>query len=390
MSPDERVERDLPIADGRELAGEQIARRAVQPRGPVEIDDADLRAGLQGRDEVVQEGEGLGDLVVHVDEQRDVDRGRRQARVVRLAEAEGDVGQPLLAHPAVEAGEVVRHHVLRQHAPGRADHLREADRVVAGARADVGDRHAGPDPEMPRELPRLVDLVALLLRRPDRADDLGHGPVGRREVLGGRAGGREGLDRRLGGGGCRGRAKGRRKAEGRRERSAVWIISAPRPDGSLRRVRTNARTMANDRRCGSRTPSDRAPRRALDPSASCAAPRAPRRSVVHRPGKRRRRGPTRSCAGTGASRPSLRYDPLTSGGPMQRRLAAIMVADIVGYSTLMEEAEERTAARAESCQDLIKAEGLGAGGPDLQHRRRCLAGGVRQPRQRAALRDRDP
>ena len=39
---------------------------------------------------------------------------------------------------------------------------------------------------------------------------------------------------------------------------------------------------------------------------------------------------------------------------MQRRLAAIMVADIVGYSTLMEEAEERTAARAESCLDLIK------------------------------------
>ena len=39
---------------------------------------------------------------------------------------------------------------------------------------------------------------------------------------------------------------------------------------------------------------------------------------------------------------------------MQRRLAAIMVADIVGYSSLMEQAEERTAARVDACQDLIQ------------------------------------
>ena len=39
---------------------------------------------------------------------------------------------------------------------------------------------------------------------------------------------------------------------------------------------------------------------------------------------------------------------------MQRRLAAIMVADIVGYSSLMEQAEERTAARVAACQDLIQ------------------------------------
>ena len=42
------------------------------------------------------------------------------------------------------------------------------------------------------------------------------------------------------------------------------------------------------------------------------------------------------------------------GAFMQRRLAAIMVADIVGYSSLMEQAEERTAARVAACQDLIQ------------------------------------
>jgi adenylate cyclase len=38
---------------------------------------------------------------------------------------------------------------------------------------------------------------------------------------------------------------------------------------------------------------------------------------------------------------------------MHRRLAAIMVGDIVGYSKLMEAAEERTAARLDTCQSIV-------------------------------------
>src|SRR5690606_603362 len=38
---------------------------------------------------------------------------------------------------------------------------------------------------------------------------------------------------------------------------------------------------------------------------------------------------------------------------LQRRLATIMVADIVGYSRMMEQAEEETAAQLEVCQKLI-------------------------------------
>jgi adenylate cyclase len=38
---------------------------------------------------------------------------------------------------------------------------------------------------------------------------------------------------------------------------------------------------------------------------------------------------------------------------MQRRLATILVADVVGYSRLMEAAEETTAARLQRCHQLM-------------------------------------
>ena len=47
---------------------------------------------------------------------------------------------------------------------------------------------------------------------------------------------------------------------------------------------------------------------------------------------------------------------------MERRLAAIMVADIVGYSTLMEKAEEHTAERVDLCHELIREKVIALGG----------------------------
>jgi class 3 adenylate cyclase/TolB-like protein/Flp pilus assembly protein TadD len=47
---------------------------------------------------------------------------------------------------------------------------------------------------------------------------------------------------------------------------------------------------------------------------------------------------------------------------MERRLAAIMVADIVGYSALMEKAEEQTADRVARCQELIREKAAALGG----------------------------
>jgi class 3 adenylate cyclase/TolB-like protein len=47
---------------------------------------------------------------------------------------------------------------------------------------------------------------------------------------------------------------------------------------------------------------------------------------------------------------------------MQRRLAAIMVADVVGYSTLMEQAEEHTADRVARCRGLVGEKVAALGG----------------------------
>jgi adenylate cyclase len=47
---------------------------------------------------------------------------------------------------------------------------------------------------------------------------------------------------------------------------------------------------------------------------------------------------------------------------MQRRLATILVADVVGYSRLMEASEEPTAARLQACQHLMSAAVVAADG----------------------------
>ncbi|WP_288902357.1 tetratricopeptide repeat protein [uncultured Sneathiella sp.] len=52
---------------------------------------------------------------------------------------------------------------------------------------------------------------------------------------------------------------------------------------------------------------------------------------------------------------------------LQRRLATIMVADVVGYSRMMEQAEEETAARLDVCQKLI-TESVSAGGGRIFNR----------------------
>lgn len=47
---------------------------------------------------------------------------------------------------------------------------------------------------------------------------------------------------------------------------------------------------------------------------------------------------------------------------MERRLVTIMAADVVGYSRLMEEAEETTAAQLEACQEIVSEAVRAAGG----------------------------
>ena len=62
---------------------------------------------------------------------------------------------------------------------------------------------------------------------------------------------------------------------------------------------------------------------------------------------------------------------------MKRRIAAIMVGDIVGYSAMMEKAEEPTVDRLRACLALI-ADKVALLDGRIFNFRRCCAGGVLQ------------
>ena len=63
-------------------------------RRTLEVDNSDPRARLQGGREIVEEGIGLGYLVIHVHEDGGIQRRSGQARVVWFAQREYDVCQP--------------------------------------------------------------------------------------------------------------------------------------------------------------------------------------------------------------------------------------------------------------------------------------------------------
>ena len=77
---------DLAIAGRGELATQELDRRTMLGGRTLLVDNPDPRSRLQGGREIVEEGVGFCDLVIHVHEDRCIERGRRQPRIVRLAE----------------------------------------------------------------------------------------------------------------------------------------------------------------------------------------------------------------------------------------------------------------------------------------------------------------
>ena len=68
--------------------------------GFARIDYRDPTAWPHGRAQVPQQTKGLLHLVIHMDEQSEIDRPRRQARVVRVAAQDGDcVCETFARHP---------------------------------------------------------------------------------------------------------------------------------------------------------------------------------------------------------------------------------------------------------------------------------------------------
>src|SRR5262249_38219184 len=87
------------IADGRKLAAQKVWRRTVLRGRSRGIDDPDASARSERWSEVVKQPVRLRDFVIHVHQDRDVERTDRQSRIVRLAKRQGDIAQIEIAHP---------------------------------------------------------------------------------------------------------------------------------------------------------------------------------------------------------------------------------------------------------------------------------------------------
>ena len=87
----------------------------------IEVDNSDPRTSLQGGHEIVEEGIGLSDLVIHVHQDRDIQRGGGQSRVVRLAKREFDVCQPQAFGSPLKLDEVIQRDVFGDDGAGGSD-----------------------------------------------------------------------------------------------------------------------------------------------------------------------------------------------------------------------------------------------------------------------------
>ena len=84
----ELIEADLAIPDGCKLTAKETWRGTMLGRGTESVDNADAPARLEGRDEIVEQGVRLCDLVIHVHQDRNVERACWQLRIVRLTLAD--------------------------------------------------------------------------------------------------------------------------------------------------------------------------------------------------------------------------------------------------------------------------------------------------------------
>ena len=133
---------DRSIADGGQFATQELYWRAMFRRRKLKVDNSNPRTPLQGGREIVEEGIGLGYLVIHVHKDCSIQRGSGQARVVWFAEREFDVRQLQALYSAGELDKVIPRNVLGNDRAFGPDEVRDPDRVVTAACTNVADRHA--------------------------------------------------------------------------------------------------------------------------------------------------------------------------------------------------------------------------------------------------------
>src|SRR5262249_57538999 len=84
----EPIDADLAVSYSCELTAQKIRRGAMPGRRGVSVDNADTRVRLKRGNEIVEQAVGLGDFVIHVHQNCDVERIGWQPWIVRLAEAD--------------------------------------------------------------------------------------------------------------------------------------------------------------------------------------------------------------------------------------------------------------------------------------------------------------
>lgn len=131
-------------------------------RRKLKVDNSDPRTLLQGGREIVEEGIGLGYLVIHVHKDCGIQRGSGQTRVVWFAERELHVRQLQKFCSPGELDEVNPRDVLGNDGAGGSDEVREPDRVVAFACTNVADCHAWFQFKETCDLTGLIEGVATL------------------------------------------------------------------------------------------------------------------------------------------------------------------------------------------------------------------------------------
>src|SRR5215472_13499474 len=140
-------------------------------RRRVGIDNAHSRARLERGNEIVEQAIGLGDLVIHVHQDGNVERISWQPRIVWLTEADHHVLQSEVAYSTAQSPQIFRYDIFCDDAATGTDDRRQPYDVITAARTNVSDGHPGFDPEQAHELARFAGIVALLFVVPDWADD---------------------------------------------------------------------------------------------------------------------------------------------------------------------------------------------------------------------------
>ena len=169
--PCELICSDLAIADGGQFAAQEFNWGAMFRCRKLKVDDSDSRTLLQGGREIVEEGIGLGYLVIHVHEDCGIQGGSGQTRVVWFAERELHVRQLQKFCSPGEFDEVIPRDVLGNDGAGGSDEVGEPDRVVATACSNVADCHAWFQFKSTCDLTGLIEGVAALFGGAAWADD---------------------------------------------------------------------------------------------------------------------------------------------------------------------------------------------------------------------------